>query len=40
MGWDLQYVPENETEFNIRLKNHRKDVKDRKRILADKYFTL
>ena len=33
---NLQYVRENETPFNIRLKNYRKDVKDPKAILADK----
>ena len=32
----LQYVSKNETPFNIRLSNYRKDVKDPKAILADK----
>ena len=35
---NLQYVGKNETLFNIRLNNHRKDVKDAKVILADKHF--
>ena len=35
---NLQYVGKNETLFNIRLNNHRKDVKDAKVILADKLF--
>ena len=34
---NLQYVGKNETPFNIRLSNHRKDVKDPKAILADKH---
>ena len=33
---NLQYVSKNETPFNIRLSNYRKDVKDPKAILADK----
>ena len=33
-----QYVGKNNTPFNIRLNNHRKDVKDPKTILADKHF--
>ena len=35
---NLQYVGKNETSFNIRLNNHRKDVKDLEAILADKNF--
>ena len=35
---NLQHVGQNETPFNIRLSNHRKDVKDPKVILADKHF--
>ena len=35
---NLEYVDKNETPFYIRLSNHRKDVKDRKAILADKHF--
>ena len=35
---NLQHVGQNETPFNIRLSNHRKDVKDPKAILADKHF--
>ena len=35
---NLQYVGKIETLFNIRLNNHRKDVKDPKAILADKHF--
>ena len=35
---NLQYVVKNETPFNIRLTNHRKDVKDPEAILADKHF--
>ena len=35
---NLQYVSKNETPFNIRLSNHRKEVKDPKVILADKQF--
>ena len=34
----LQYVGKNGTPFNVRLSNHRKDVKDPKAILADKNF--
>ena len=33
-----QYIGKNETPFNIRLNNHRKDVKDPEMILADKHF--
>ena len=33
-----QYVGKNETPFNIRLNNHRKDVNDPKVLLADKHF--
>ena len=33
-----QYVSKNETPFNIRLNNHRKDVNDPKVLLADKHF--
>ena len=36
--FNLKYVGKNETPFNIRLKNHRKDVKDPKAILSDKQF--
>ena len=35
---NLPYVGKNETPFNIRLNNHRKDVKDPKTALADKHF--
>ena len=35
---NLQYVNKNETTFNIRLNNHRKDVEDPKPSLADKHF--
>ena len=35
---NLQYVDKNKTPFNIRFKNHRKDVKDPNAILADKLF--
>ena len=35
---NLQYVGKNGTPFNIRLSNHRIDVKDPKAILADKNF--
>ena len=35
---NLQYFDKNETQYNIRLNNHRKDVKDPKAILADKHF--
>ena len=35
---NLQNVGKNETPFNIRFNNHRKDVKDPKAILADKHF--
>ena len=35
---NLQYVGKNETPFNIRKRNHRKDVKDPKAILAGKHF--
>ena len=35
---NLQYVGKNEASFNIKLNNHRKDVKDPKPILADKHF--
>ena len=34
---NLQYVGKNETPFNIRLHNQRKDVKDPKAILADEH---
>ena len=34
---NLQYVGKNETPFNIRLNNHRKDVKDPKGNLGDKH---
>ena len=34
--YNLQYVGKNETPFNIRLNNHREDVKDPNAILADK----
>ena len=34
----LQYVGKAETAFNIRLNNHRKDIKDPKAIPADKHF--
>ena len=36
----LQYVGKSETPFNLRLNNHRKDVKDANAILADKHFNL
>ena len=36
--YNLKYVEENETPFNIRLHNYRKDVKDSKAISADKHF--
>ena len=35
-----QYVGKNETPFNIRLNNHRKDVKDPKAILAGEHFQI
>ena len=35
---NLQYDSKNETPFNIRLNNYRKDVKDPKAILAYKHF--
>ena len=35
---NIQYVGKAETAFNIRLNNHRKDVKDPKAIPADKHF--
>ena len=35
---NLQYVGKNETPFNIRVNNHRKDVKYSKAILANKHF--
>ena len=35
---NLWYVVKNETPFNIRLNNHRKDVKDPSVILAGKHF--
>ena len=35
---NLQYVRKNETPFNIRQNNHRKEVKDPKVILPDKHF--
>ena len=35
---NLQYVCNNETPFNIRLSNNRKDVIDPKAVLADKHF--
>ena len=34
----LHHVSKNEATFDIRLNNHRKDVKDPKAILADKDF--
>ena len=37
---NIQYVGKSETTCNIRLNNHRKDVKDPKALLADKYFIL
>ena len=37
---NIQYVGKRETTFNIRLNNHRKDVKDQNALPADKYFTL
>ena len=36
--WNLEYVGKNETPFNIRLNNHKKEVKDCKAILSDKHF--
>ena len=36
--YNLQKVCKNETPLNIRLNNHRKDVKDPKAILADRHF--
>ena len=36
--YNLQYVDKYETPFNIRLNNHRKDIKDSNAILADKQF--
>ena len=35
---NLQHVGKNETSFNIRLNNHRKNVNDPKAILGDKHF--
>ena len=35
---NLQYVNKNKTPLNIRLNNHRKDLKYLKAILADKHF--
>ena len=35
---NLKYVGKKKTSFNIRLINHRKDVKDPKATLADKHF--
>ena len=35
----IQYIGKAETAFNIRLNNHRKDVKDPKAIPADKHFS-
>ena len=35
----IQYVGKAETAFNIRLNNHRKDVKDPKAITVDKHFS-
>ena len=35
----IQYVGKAETAFNLRLNNHRKDVKDPKAIPADKHFS-
>ena len=35
---NIQYIGKNETPFNIKLSNHRKDVKDPKVILPDKHF--
>ena len=37
---NIQYVGKSETTFNIRLNNHRKDVKDPNDLPADKHFTL
>ena len=37
---NIQYVGKNETTFNIRLNNHRKDVKNSNTLPADKHFTL
>ena len=36
----LQYVSENETSFNIRLNDHRKDSKNTSLILASKIFKI
>ena len=38
--FNIQYVGKSETTFNIRLNNHRKDVKDPNALPADKHFTL
>ena len=35
---NIQYISKNETPFNIKLSNRRKDVKDPKAILVDKHF--
>ena len=35
---NLQYVSKNKRPCNIRLNNHRKDIKDLEAILADKHF--
>ena len=35
---NCKYVGKNKTPFNIRLNNHRKDIKDPKAIVADKQF--
>ena len=37
---NVQYVGKSETTFNIRLNNHRKDVKGLNTLPADKHFTL
>ena len=37
---NIQYVGKSETTFNIRLNDHRKDVKDPNALPADKHFTL
>ena len=37
---NIQYVGKSETTFNIRLNNHKKDVKDPNAVPADKHFTL
>ena len=37
---NIQYIGKSETTFNIRLNNHRKDVKDPNALPADKHFTL